>query len=380
MSKVVILRCDSYDYEKVRAVVIKAVDLLGGPGIFITSGEKILLKPNLLSADSPEKCVTTHPMVFRAVADVFQRAGAILSYGDSPAFQSPGSVARKTGIAEVANQMSIELADFVNGEEVSFPQAIQNKRLTIAKGVLEAEGVISIAKLKTHGFAKMTGAIKNQFGCIPGTLKGEFHVKLPDIESFANMLVDINRYIKPRLYVMDGIMAMEGNGPRGGRPFNMKIVLLSTDPVALDATVCRIVNLEPQYVPTIVAGHRAGLGTYLEDDIELLGDPLESFTSSDFNVKREPLISYKPRKTLNMLRNAIVPKPVIDTDKCIKCGICVKMCPVIPKAVNWQDDNRDKPPRHMYKNCIRCFCCQELCPESAIDLKVPIIRKILLRK
>jgi uncharacterized protein (DUF362 family) len=380
MSRVVILKCDNYDYEKVRAVVSNAVDLLGGPDTFVSSGEKILLKPNLLSADPPEKCVTTHPIVFKAVADIFQKAGAILSYGDSPAFQSPASVARKTGIANIANQMSIELADFVNGEEISFPQAIQNKKLTIAKGVLEAEGIVSIAKLKTHGFAKMTGAIKNQFGCIPGTLKGEFHVKLPDIESFANMLVDINRYIKPRLYVMDGIMAMDGNGPRGGRPFNMNIILLSTDPVALDATVCRVINLEPRYVPTIIAGHKAGLGTYLADEIELLGDPIESFIKNNFNVKREPLVSYKPRRIFNMLRNAIVPKPVINIDKCIRCGICVKMCPVMPKAVDWQDGDREKPPVHIYKNCIRCFCCQELCPESAIVLKVPFARKILLRK
>jgi uncharacterized protein (DUF362 family)/ferredoxin len=380
MSKVVILKCDSYDYEKVKALIIKAVNLLGGMDVFVSAGEKILLKPNLLSADPPEKCVTTHPMVFKAVAEVFQEAGAKLCYGDSPAFQSPASVAKKAGIADIADQMSIELANFIDGEEISFPQAIQNKRLKIAKGVLEADGVISISKLKTHGFAKMTGAIKNQFGCIPGTLKGEFHVKLPDIESFANMLVDINMFIKPRLYVMDGIMAMEGNGPRGGQPFKMKILLLSTDPVALDATVCRVIDLDPGYVPTIIAGHKAGLGTFLAEEIELLGDSLECFVNSEFNVKRQPLVSYKPRKIFNLLRNAIVPKPVINIDKCIKCGICVKMCPVTPKAVNWRDGNREKPPEHSYKNCIRCYCCQELCPESAIALKVPLARRLLLRR
>jgi len=89
--------------------------------------------------------------------------------------------------------------------------------------------------MKTHGFQRMTGAVKNQFGCIPGALKGEFHVKVPDASNFAKMLIDLNTYIHPRLYVMDGIIAMEGNGPRGGTPKKMNVILFSTDPIALDS-------------------------------------------------------------------------------------------------------------------------------------------------
>lgn len=118
-------------------------------------------------------------------------------------------------MTEVADKLGIHLADFQNGKEIYFEEGKQNKKFIIAKGVLDADGIISLPKLKTHGYAKMTGCIKNQFGCIPGKLKGEFHVKLPDVNDFARMLVDLNKLVKPKLYIMDGIIAMDGNGPRG---------------------------------------------------------------------------------------------------------------------------------------------------------------------
>jgi len=129
----------------------------------------------------------------------------------------------------------------------------------------------------------MTGCVKNQFGCIPGPLKGEFHVRIPSIIDFSKMLVDLNVYLKPRLFVMDGIIAMEGNGPRGGTPRKINAILLSEDPIALDATVCRMINLNPEFVPTIVFGKEAGLGTYDENEIEILGDDIQSLVSWFFH-------------------------------------------------------------------------------------------------
>ncbi|PKM90926.1 MAG: hypothetical protein CVU87_00495 [Firmicutes bacterium HGW-Firmicutes-12] len=377
MAKVALIRCESYDYHEVKEAVYKGLHLIGGPESFVKPGEKIILKPNLLTGDPPEKCVTTHPNVFKAVGEIFKSTGAALSYGDSPGFGSIESVLKKTGIGAAASDLSIPLANFQTGEEVHFEGGIQNKKFVIAKGVLECDGLISLPKLKTHGLARMTGCVKNQFGCIPGFLKGEFHVKLPNVNEFAQMLIDLNLYLKPRLYVMDGIIAMEGNGPRGGTPKKMNVLLFSSDPIALDATICRMINLAPEFVPTITFGKDAGLGTYHEEDIEIVGDRLENFRVRDFEVKREPIKAYKSKGALNLLRNSFIPKPFIIERKCVKCGVCITMCPVNPKAVDWHDGDKKKTPSYKYNRCIRCYCCQELCPESAIDLKVPFIRKLL---
>jgi len=381
MSKVALIRCNTYNYNEVKEAVTKGIDLLGGPSVFTKAGEKILLKPNWIMAVAPEKAATTHPMVFKAVAEIFKNTGVKLSYGDSPGFSSPENAAKKTGCADVARDLGISLADFSNGKEVAFHEAIQNKKLTIANGVLESDGLISLPKLKTHGFLKLTGSIKNQFGCVPGMLKGEFHVKLPNPSDFAKMLVDINSYIKPRLFIMDGIIGMEGNGPMNGDPVKMGLLMFSADPVALDATVCRIIGVDPEYSLTVKFGKEVGLGTYSESEIELVGDPVVSFKNLKFKVDREPIKSLKiGGGFVKLINNAIVPKPYIVKEKCKKCGVCVKMCPVDPKAVDWNDNNRDNPPSHKYSRCIRCYCCQELCPEGAIEIKKPLVRKLLGKK
>ncbi len=367
---VALVKCQTYDYQQVILAVERGLELLGGVETLVKPWEKILLKPNLLAPETAEKCVTTHPVVFRAVAEKLQKAGGALTYGDSPGIGSPEWSARKSGIMEVAQELEIPLVDFKQGQEIAFPGGQQNKKFTIARGVLESEGLISLSKLKTHGLTRMTGAIKNQFGCIPGLLKGEFHVKLPDPENFSRMLVDLNLLLRPRLYVMDGIMAMEGNGPRGGTPIPMGVLLFSTDPVALDATVCRMVNLSPEIVPTIRLGQAMGLGTYTH--IDLVGDSLAEFIQPDYKVPRTEAMSVRNP----WLRNQLVPRPVIKDEECIRCGICVGACPVVPPVVNWRDDDHASPPGYDYNRCIRCYCCQEMCPESAITIETPWLGRV----
>ena len=379
MSEVAIVFCGSYAYPEVREAVERGFALLGGAEKFARPHEKILLKLNWLSADPPEKCVTTHPSILRAVAELLQCEGAAVSYGDSPGFQTPEVAAKRTGAAEIAEMLEIPLADFRSGREVHFAEGRQNKKFTIANAVLDSDGVISLPKMKTHGFQLITGAVKNQFGCVPGALKGEFHVKVPEAYEFAKMLIDLNACVHPRLYIMDGVIAMEGNGPRGGTPRQMNVIIFSIDPIALDATMCRLMNLDPALVLTNRAGLEMGAGTYLQEEIQLLGDPLEPLIACDFKVRRESDQS-KPKKARpSFIKNAITPRPYILGEKCIRCGICVKMCPVTPKALNWQDGNKDNPPSYRYDQCIRCYCCQEICPESAIQIKVPFLRRIIDR-
>ncbi|MCK4767395.1 MAG: DUF362 domain-containing protein [Desulfobacula sp.] len=377
MSKVALVRCESYEYDSVKRSIERGVSLIGGLSLFVQKGENILLKPNILVGDAPEKCVTTNPAVFKAVIEILINAGANVTYGDSPAIGKTLKAAKKAGLTQVADEFNIKLADFKTGMDVFFDKGLQNRKFTIAKAVFDNDAVISLPKLKTHGLERFTGAIKNQFGCIPGVLKGEFHLKLPGADDFAKMLVDLNKFVSPRLYIMDGIYGMEGNGPRGGTPKKMNILLFSSDPVALDATVCRLIKLNPRYVPTTRYGMQAGMGSFLKEDIELLGDDFDSFFTDDFKVNRNPVKSFNPGFFSDFLNNRIVSKPYIESEKCVQCGVCVSMCPANPKAVFFKDDNKSITPVYNYDNCIRCYCCQEICPESAIQLKTPFLRKII---
>ncbi len=379
-STVAVVVCEGYYYPNVLNAVKRGIQLLGGIPRFCEPGENILLKPNLLAGEPPEKAVTTHPAVFKAAAEVFKEAGARVSYGDSPGLSSPLRAASKAGLHRVAEELAVPLADFRDGRWVSFPEATISRTLKIASAVLDCDGLISLPKLKTHGFTRLTGAIKNQFGCIPGLVKGEYHVKMPDIFDFSRVLVEINLYVKPRLHIMDGIIAMEGNGPRSGDPTPMKVLLFSTDPVALDATACRLIHLDPAHVPYLPIAREAGLGTYLEEEIELVGDDIAPVVRKDFNVVRKPPERFVTSESFpTFLKKLISPKPVIDYKLCLRCGECIQICPVKQKAVNWDSEEKDRKPVYDYKLCIRCYCCQEICPARAISVKVPLLGRVIHR-
>lgn len=380
MSKsiVALVKCDTYDDEHVGKAVEEGLNLLGGISRFIRPGERIVIKPNVLIGTDPQKCVTTHPALFKAVGRLLREADASVYYGDSPSFGKCEWNMKRAGLKQVADESGMKLADFDNGKAVSHKAALLNKRFVIANGVLDSDGLISLPKLKAHQLTRFTGAIKNQFGCVPGILKGEYHVKLADPYDFATMLVDLNTLIRPRLYIMDGIIAMEGNGPRSGKPRKLGVLLFSSDPVALDSVACKIIDLAPEFVPTSAPGERAGLGTYHYENIEIIGAEVESLVDKDFEVIRKPPVSASSGGLRRFIRNRICPRPAIEKTICNSCGTCVEMCPVNPKAVNWHaGDKSRQPPTFKYGRCIRCYCCQETCPEGAITEQNTLLGKIL---
>lgn len=376
-SRVALIRCDTYDDRAVGAAVAKGLELIGGAPRLVKPGERIVLKPNVLYGANPEKGVTTHPSVFKAVGLSLQQASARVSYGDSPSFGRSGMHMGRAGLRQVAAELGIEQADFDKGRAVSHKDALLVKSFVIANGVLDSDGLVNMPKLKTHPLVRFTGAVKNQFGCIPGLLKSQYHVKLVDPYDFAKMLVDLGTLIRPRFCVMDGIVAMEGNGPRSGKLTRLNVLLFSTDPVALDAAACRIINLDPEVVPTAKLGEQAGLGTYRAEDIELAGDSLESFVDSDFDVIRTPPEHAGRRRLTTLIKNRMSERPSINKVRCSVCGLCVKMCPVNPKAVDWHKGDQSSPPAYNYDRCIRCYCCQETCPEGAVFTQTPLLGRIL---
>lgn len=376
-SRVILLPCEDYEEEKIYSLMKKGLELLGGLSQLVGKEEKILLKPNLLKKAEVEKAVITHPVVVGAFARILREEGyENIVLADSCGNGTTKKVIKGTGMDTYLEKYGIDAIDYSQGVHVEYPQGKQAKEFVLPKELLEADCVISLSKMKTHALERITGAVKNSYGFIYGKNKAMGHTKYPSADSFARMLIDLNQYVKPRLYVMDGIVAMEGNGPGAGDPVPMKIMLMSTDPVALDSVFARLVHLKPQLVPTNYHGEKMGLGFSDERDIQVIlpdGSVLsmeaavKKYGNPAFHVDRTEVrrnIWTRMAKALNLFQK----KPYIDEEKCIHCGICVGSCPVPGKAVDFRN-GKGKPPVYDYKKCIRCFCCQEMCPEKAIKVK-----------
>jgi uncharacterized protein (DUF362 family)/Pyruvate/2-oxoacid:ferredoxin oxidoreductase delta subunit len=381
-SKVALVHCSTYDEAEVLSAIRSGIDLLGGIAGFAAADERILLKPNVLAGDPPDRCVCTHPSVLKAVGRLVLEQTRSVCYGDSPGRGDSYSHLTSCGLAAVADELGLELADFDQGRQVDFPNTTRAGSLPIANGVLAADGIFSLSKLKTHMVTRMTGAVKNLFGCIPGQTKRRCHFTHPTTFDFSRLLVALNLLLKPRvrLHIMDGIMGMEGNGPRNGDPLHIGVLLLSADPVALDTVMCDLVGLDPLRMTTNGPGGRLGLGAYKMDEIEVVGDSLPAARPADFKVKRGPIRDFSSQGMLARVDNLIGRRPVLVKGKCVRCGQCVEACPVQPKALDWHKEDREqpldnrRPPRYDYSRCIRCYCCQEICPEGAIEVKRSFLR------
>lgn len=374
-STVAIVGCRNYKEEAVDRAIAAAVKLLGGWEALLSKDERILLKPNLLSRSAPEKACTTHPAVFAAVGRSLQEAGFNnLYYGDSPGNHLIGveQTAQGCGILQEAEKLNILPADFSQGEEIPFPEGHAADHFVLCKGVLESDAIINLSKMKTHQLERITGAMKNTFGCVYGFNKGASHARFPNADAFGKMIGDLNRLVKPRLHIMDGILAMEGNGPQSGDPVPMYIILASQDPVALDSVFCHLVDLDPKLVPTNLYGQEYGIGTLRQEEIEIATEKgtitvkkaAELWGNPDFQVERG--IEFKGQlNAIRFLQPLLDRKPYVKKEKCIGCGICIQSCPLDEKAIFMKNGK----PKYHYKQCIKCYCCQEMCPEKAIDVK-----------
>ena len=386
-SKVALIPLASYDQPLVDAAVKQGIELLGGIGRFVRPEERILLKPNLLARALPQRAITTHPAVFAAVAKLLRDGGyARLRYGDSPGnpTTTPEKAADLCGIASAAKQFDIEPADFTNGSLVPFPEGTTARSFYLCKGAQEAEAIINLCKMKTHALERITGAVKNIYGCVCGVNKATGHASYPNENVFADMLCDMHRCLPFRLHILDGVVAMEGNGPTSGTPINMNVLLFSADPVALDSVFSALVHLDPATVPTCVSGVKAGIGVMDHERIEVVTpegslsvkQAQERWGNPDFNVFRGQMkkgLLFKVMPLLPFLQH----RPKVDKAKCVACGVCEEACPVPEKAVR---SGSGKKAVYNYKKCIRCYCCQEMCPAKAIEVYRHPLNRLLSGK
>jgi uncharacterized protein (DUF362 family)/Pyruvate/2-oxoacid:ferredoxin oxidoreductase delta subunit len=379
MSRVYLKSCDSYSREKVHNAVENIFNMHGGIHKIVNKGDKVFLKLNLLMKKTPEEATTTHPMVVEAVAKMLVDYGCEVVIGDSPGGPYNEKILKGLykycGIEEAAKNSGAKLNYDCSSQDYITPEGCTVRKINMIKPPFECDKIITISKLKTHGMALYTGAVKVLFGMVPGVLKAEYHLKMPEIKDFSNLLVDICETVKPHFCIIDGIIGMEGDGPSAGTPKKTGLLIASENTYEIDVVGAYLMGINPLEVPTIQRCKERGLCSGEIKDIEIVGEDIQKYVQKYIlpDIRSVNFFRGKiPKRVEEILTLYLSPRPVFSYKTCIGCRGCAENCP--PKAISMINN---KPVVDM-KKCIRCFCCQELCPKKAVEIKRPwLLRKIL---
>ena len=359
-----------YDPAHVRDVMAFHLEALGVYSL-IDPGMKVVIKPNLLMARKPDAAVTTHPAIIRAICELLREHGitdiTIAESSGGPHLQkymeSTYAACGYNTLSDVA-KLNLDM-EFVS---VKTPEGSLVPAFNIIKPIAEADFVINVAKLKTHGMTQFSAGMKNLFGCVPGLQKPEMHYRFPEPDQFCRMICELDQLVNPGLTVIDAIDCMEGNGPSGGNVRHYGAILASTDMYAQDEYAVRLMGIVPDETEMLREARKLNL--LPTEPVTFAGDML---TPADppFKLpdsKRLDFMGHVPaflRPVAKKIMSTVLkPVPKISHDICVGCGKCAESCPMhIIDIANKKASIRDK------KACISCFCCQEMCPVRAIFVK-----------
>ncbi|MFH1191413.1 MAG: DUF362 domain-containing protein [Candidatus Omnitrophota bacterium] len=383
-AKVSVIKCDSYKPVKVELAIRSAVNLLGGITNFIKPGSGVLVKPNLLMSKPPECGITTHPEVVRAVIHLLKEIGCKIVVGDSPSVWGKQSenveeVYEITGIRKVAQEEGVKL--------IGFDRRRMRDKFPLTAALDECDYLINLPKFKTHEFTLITGAIKNLFGLVSGTYKTELHKNYFAPADFAKILVDIYQEARPALTIIDGVLAMEGDGPAtSGKTRPLNLLLAGSDCVALDTVMAKIMGITQGEVLTTKEAALRNLGESQLSRISIEGEDIDKLNIRPFILpKNSAKATNLPPIIKKIFKSLVRYYPYSLHLKCTRCGHCVNVCPkscIVLSAANRGGSavlhgGKKNGVRFDYKKCIACFCCQEACPAAAIKVKKSILAKFM---
>lgn len=368
LDTVALVRCKRYDPEEVYNSLKELFDHCGGLSKLVKPGQKVLLKPNLLAAAKPSEAVTTHPTIIKALSVMLIEEGARVLVGDSPGNDKPEVALRKSGILEAAEEAGAEAITFTLGEYKEF-EGFKRRTLPLAAELDQADLVFNVGKLKTHSLTGLTGAVKNIYGCLVGRQKARYHLEHPLPADFSRLVMDVYLAVKPAFSIIDAVIAMEGTGPRRGKPRQLGLLMASKNGVALDNVAAAITGFTTDQVSTLAAARELRLSGSDLAALEIKGLTLEECRIADFDRgpgasgKLTGLLARFPFAWVRGLMENRRPYPHINTSNCNSCGICFENCPA--RIISFSGDIPDID----LEQCIRCYCCAEFCSQGAIDLR-----------
>lgn len=363
-----------YKEELLYPAVCKAMDALSIADD-LRSGLKVVIKPNLVMAKSPDFPVTTHPLVVKAVVRYLREHGVT----DITLAESSGglynaehmkNLYRVCGMSSLEPDIRMNM-DFT-ARTVPTRDGFKNHSFHFITPIVEADYVINICKLKTHSMTGYSGGIKNLFGTIPGLEKPQMHYRWPDIGDFSNMLVELAQTVSPQLTIIDAVDAMEGNGPTGGTSHPLKMILAARDFYTQDYFAAGLMKLDPMSIVMIRQAVEQGLAH--PEEIQLVGDAIpEDLTPFQIPDTRKldfstALPGFLRKPAVLVMGKILKSYPLLSKSKCVGCGKCAESCPAHIIRIKEYRSGR-KRAVFQKKGCISCFCCQEMCPMKAIEVR-----------
>ena len=375
-SRVSVVRCPGYESRELSSSIVTALDLIGGIESVLKPGSKVFVKINHLSPGSaPERAIVTHPLFTREVVRLLKDLNMDVTVGDDIQFEGEDGYL-VSGYREMCREMGVRLINLKSEgfREVLCPGGQAIPSVHISAAALDADGIIDLAKLKTHAFTAFTGAVKNMFGVIPCGLRLKYHNRFPRNEVFSRMLVDVFSCLPPVLTLMDAVTAMEGLGPSGGPPRSVGLVLAGRDAVAVDAVAQSIIGFGPDDILTTRYAAERGLGTARLDSIDVVGERFQDVRVDGFRKAAFPvgLLERKlPSAIYAFVSGRLILLPEVAADKCNGCQECFKVCPA--DAVRMEDGKA----RILKKPCIHCLCCHEVCRSNAIKLRQRLLGRLV---
>lgn len=380
MSKVVLKYCNEYSLELIKKHIKDSLELLGGLDSLIKPNDKVFIKCNCVGPFDKNLGITTHPIFVKAVLEIVKEKTNNIIIGDNPATRDITFTLKKNGIYEVIQNENIQIINGKDTKKIYNSNANIYNEFEVSKEMVDVNVLINLPKLKTHALAYMTVAQKNFFGFIYGLNKAGWHVKANNPLEFGNAINDLYGAIleefkdKTIINICDGILGLEGEGPStGGISKKANAIITSLDAVSLDRVASEVVHLDSDkcFITKIADERKYGVGKL--ENIELLGDSLELFKNINFLAPKDSLGNFGLRiLKIKPLRNILLEHPQIDTNLCIRCGECAKICP--PHTMKIAPG---KYPKLNNQKCIRCWCCAEVCPQNAISKsKRPFLGRI----